>query len=87
MLTPDQTKYFDDLESMFGTAGWRIIVDEARKQIYQFQADALEAKSYEAICFLRGQAEQLARLVNLQDVTITLRAQHAVEDDEDGEVA
>lgn len=83
MLTNDQRQYFDDLESMFGTAGWRIVMDEARKQIYQFQADALEAKSYEQVCYLRGQAEQLARLLNLQDVTTTLRAQHETEDEEE----
>lgn len=83
MLTNDQRQYFDDLESLFGTAGWRIIVEEARKQIYQFQADALEAKSWEQVLYLRGQAEQLARLINLQDLTTSLRAQHETEDDED----
>jgi len=82
MLTDADIDYYDDLESMFGTRGWKHLCEEARKQIYQFQAEALEAKSYEQVCYLRGQAEQLARLVNLAEITATLRAQHELPDDE-----
>lgn len=81
MLTDDDIRYFDDLDDMFGSRGWKHLTDEARKQIYQFQADALEAKSYEVVCYLRGQAEQLARLINLPDATANLRSQHELEDD------
>lgn len=81
MLTQEDIRYFDDLDDMFGTAGWRHLIDEARKQIYQFQAEALEAKNFETVAYLRGQAEQLARLINLQDTTTTLR-KSGEEDDE-----
>lgn len=74
MLRPEDEKYFDDLEDMFGTQGWRNLVDEAKRQIYEFQAQALEAKNWDDVCYLKGQAEQLARLINLRDVTATLRA-------------
>lgn len=85
MLTPEDIRYFEDLDSMFGTAGWRHLVEEARKQIYQFQAEALEAKNFETVAYLRGQAEQLVRLINLQDTTTTLRANS--EEDETAEDA
>lgn len=81
MLTQEDIKYYDDLAYMFGTAGWRNLVDEARKQIYHFQAQALEAKSWEEVCYLRGQAEQLVRLINLQDMTTTLRASAETEEE------
>lgn len=83
MLTTEDVDYFDDLEDMFGSRGWKHLTDEARKQIYQFQAEALEARSYEQVCYLRGQAEQLARLVNLPEITATLRAQHELPDDDE----
>lgn len=83
MLTPDDIQYFDDLENMFGTAGWRHLIDEARKQIYQFQAEALEAKNFETVAYLRGQAEQLARLINLQDTTTSMRANAELDDEEE----
>jgi hypothetical protein len=50
-------------------------VDEAKKQIYQFQADALEARTIEDVFYLRGQAEQLVRLINLPDILASIKAQ------------
>jgi len=82
MLTQEDIRYYDDLDDMFGSAGWRHLVDEARKQIYQFQAEALEAKNFETVCYLRGQAEQLARLINLQDTTTSLRKMSEEEDED-----
>ena len=80
MLTDSDIDYYNDLEELFGTSGWRHLLEEARKQIYQFQAEALEAKSFEQVCYLRGQAEQLARLINLPETTANMRAQHELPD-------
>lgn len=68
-LTQEQTNYYDRLDEMFGTAGWRELVEEAKKEIYQIQADALEAKSWDTVCYLKGKAEQLAYLVNLEEIS------------------
>jgi hypothetical protein len=73
----DTEKYFDELEEMFATQGWRNLVEEAKAQIYQFQSDALEQTSWDRVCELRGQVMQLARLVNLEEVTAFMRAQSA----------
>lgn len=76
MLTQDQQNYFDDLEFTFGTRGWRHLVEEAHKWIYQYQADALEkTHSFEQVMYLRGMAEQLARLIALPDATANERQQ------------
>ena len=79
-MLQEERDYYNDLADMFGTAGWRRLIDEAKKQIYQFQAEALEAPNFEQVMYLRGQAEQLVRLINLQDNLRTLR--EAAEADE-----
>ena len=78
----DTEKYFDDLEEMFATPGWRNLVEEAKAQIYQFQSDALERPTWDSVCELRGQVMQLARLVNLEEVTAFMRAQALSEADD-----
>jgi hypothetical protein len=73
--------YFNALEDTFGTAGWRNLVEDAKREIYELQASALEAASYEEIMFMKGQAEVLNRIVNLRDITAATKAQHEVGDD------
>jgi hypothetical protein len=68
-LTPEDQQYFQDMEETFATQGWKRLVEEARKLIYNIQADALEARSYEQVCEMRGRAGQLAELVNLEELT------------------
>lgn len=72
----DTEKYFEDLEEMFATQGWRNLVEEARSQLYQYQSDALEQTTWDKVCELRGQVMQLARLINLEEVTAFMKAQH-----------
>jgi hypothetical protein len=66
-MTPEQLREFDDFEEMVATPGFKRMVEQARKTIYQYQADALEAPSWERVCILRGKAEALAELVNFED--------------------
>jgi len=75
VLTPDEQKYYDDLDEMFATEGWKNLIEDCTKEIYQLQADALEAGSWDEVCRLRGRAEQLAYLVNLEAVTETMKQQ------------
>ena len=65
----DELAYIEALEEMFATQGWRNLIDEAKGQAYQYQSDALECKSWEQVCELRGQVMQLSRLVNLEAMT------------------
>lgn len=73
-------QYFDDLEELFRTPGWRRIVRDAEEAIREREAHALHAGSFDQVCFLRGEATQLATLVSLESTIAMLRAQ--LQDDE-----
>jgi hypothetical protein len=85
-LTPEQERYFNDLDDTFGSAGWLQLVDDAKREIYELQASALEAGSYEEIMYKKGQAEVLNRLVSLRAITVATRTQHELADDDDAVV-
>jgi len=86
-MTQDERDYIEDLQMTFATPGWRRMVDEAHKQIYDFQATVLErAKTIEEVYYLRGRAEQLAIMVGLPDqlkAVLAADARAEAEDDAD----
>ena len=83
-MTQDEQDYIDDLQMTFATAGWRRMVEEAKAQIYQYQADALErCRTVEELYYMRGRAEQLAIMVNLPDTLKAMAAQAAHDEAED----
>ena len=67
-MTPDQQKYFDDFDTMFATVGWKSLLAQLEQEIYEIQADALEASDWDKVCRLRGRAEGWAYLRNLEAV-------------------
>lgn len=80
-MTPEQTEYYNNLEDMFTHPGWKILMEDAKAQVYQYQADALEIGTWDGVNILRGKAQQLAELVNLEAVT-ALQKQSLLEDDD-----
>ena len=68
-------RYFEELEEMFSTQGWRNLVEEAKAQVYQYQADALEAPNWDRLNEIRGEVLQLARITNLEEVTAMMKQQ------------
>ena len=89
-MTQDERDYIEDLQMTFATPGWRRMVDEAHKQIYQFQCDVLErTKTIEEVFYLRGRAEQLVLLINLPDTirVAILNDERAKEEDAGEELA
>lgn len=83
----DETlRYFEELEEVFATKGWKHLVAEARQQHDEFvRQAALDAKEWGEVCELRGQAMQLARLVNLEEVTAMMKQNVLTADEDDGE--
>lgn len=79
-LSPEQQREYDEYQEMFATPGWRRVMATAEQQIYELQADALEAKSWEEVCMLRGRASTLAELFNLES---TMDAQYRMLNEED----
>ena len=73
-LTPEQIKYYDDYDEMFATDGWKNFIEEAKTEIYQLQADALDLRPTPEYSLdyllgrLQGRAEHLAYLTRLEEV-------------------
>jgi len=67
-LTPEDQKYYDGMGDMFGSVGWKQLTEDLQKEIYQIQADALEADSWDAVLKLRGRAEAWAYLLNFEAI-------------------
>ena len=82
-ITREQEEYYDALDEMFGTRGWRLLIEEATALIYQTQADALEQPTWDAVNILRGKAAQLAEIVNFEETSRMQRSFLEEEDDAD----
>lgn len=85
VLTQEQLEYYDDLEEMFATQGWKRVMQDAEAQIYQCQADALEQPNWDAVNVLRGRAQQLHELTLLEAVT-QMQKEVLEEDNDDADV-
>lgn len=85
-LTQEQKDYYDDLDEMFATSGWKRLMSDAEAQIYQNQADALEQPNWDAVNVLRGRSLQLNELTLLEDISTMQRAALEVEDEDDANV-
>lgn len=81
MLSPDTEQYYLDLEETFATNGWRRLVKEFEQEIYQLQADSLEAKSWDDLNVAKGKASLLAYLTRLPEVTAMQKQAHTEDDD------
>lgn len=82
----DETiEYFEELQEMFATKGWKNLTAEARSQLYQYQNDILEVDSWDKVCEIRGEVRQLSRLLNLEEMIALLKEQAARQALEDAE--
>lgn len=70
-----------ELEETFSTLGWRRLVADAEAAIRDREAAALQARSFEEVCFLRGEAAQLFYLVNLERAIQMAKAQAEEEEE------
>ena len=84
-LTTAQKDYYEAMDGMFSTPGYKLMIEDATAQIYQNQADALEAPNWDSVNILRGKSQALAELVNLEDTTDIQKAS-LEEDDDDADL-
>ena len=82
-MIEDNTKYWDDLEEMFATNGWRQLILELKAEIYQSQADALEAPTWDDVNRFKGRANALAYIANLEQIVSLQRKQKQSEEADD----
>lgn len=83
MLTQEQREYYDELDAVFALPGWKRIIEDAKAQIYQNQADALECSSWDILNVLRGKSLNLNELIVLEEISVTQRAMLEAPDDAD----
>lgn len=76
-------KYYEKMITLTAYPEWHELTEELKRMIYNIQANALEAKSWDEVCENRGFAKALAYLVNLREDT---KKQQAVEVDNDAAV-
>lgn len=81
----DTLRSYDEL---FKTAGWKLILEECDEEIKALEVAALEsAKSFEEVCYYRGQAHQLMKLLTLENTLIQMVQVQQQEDEEDDDDA
>jgi hypothetical protein len=68
-----QLQYIETLENTFATPGWKLLVQEAKNQIYQYQLSVFDAKNWDEVNLLKGNVEQLSRFVNLEEMIALMR--------------
>lgn len=68
-------QYYEELEEMFATQGWRNLVKEANEQLTEWKELMPQLRSWDQVNELRGQMLQLARLINLEEVTAFMKQQ------------
>lgn len=57
----------NDFEELFASKGWKRLLLDAESEIEALQLNALEnAKSFEEVCYMRGQSSQLLALLSLE---------------------
>lgn len=78
-MSTARDEYLDAMESLLGAEGWNYIKEDAQRQIYQLQADALDknvCKTWDDVLVARGKAETLAEILLMDQVIANQRDAH-----------
>lgn len=70
MITQEQLN--DALLTVTGSREWEIVVKGLQNDIYQYQANILDAQSWEEVCEIKGFVRGLAYVINLRAATIAV---------------
>lgn len=75
MIEKEDAKYFDTMEDLFAHPGWKLLVEECLRMVYQLQADAIDGTTWEQVNVIRGRAQQLNEIIRMKEMFETIRAQ------------
>lgn len=70
-----QDEFNDAILTCTGHPEWETVKKGLANDIYAAQASALDAKTWEQVCELKGYAKALAFIMNLRENTLTAKAQ------------
>jgi hypothetical protein len=75
-LTPDQIKYFDDMERLFGSQGWKNFVEDIDIRQKQEREDLLQPRqTTDGITQAYGRSEVYRYILTLQTTLADVKAQ------------
>lgn len=86
MMTEDERKYFEVLEDLFTHPGWKVLMEQFKREIYQLQSDALDVKvvpNWDVLNFNRGRAVEKAELLRMPDLVASEKLGYTDQDDVD----
>ena len=57
-------QYFRVMRELFEMPGWALLEEDWKQEVYNLQANSLEARTWDDVQRMRGKAEQLAELLS-----------------------
>jgi capsule polysaccharide export protein KpsC/LpsZ len=75
-LTPETIKYFDDMERLFGSQGWKNFVEDITLRQQQEKSDLLRAKqTVDSMTIAFGRNEVYQYILSLEDTLNEVKKQ------------
>ncbi len=75
-MTPEQSKYFDDMEFTFGTQGWKNFIEDVQLRLEQEKSNLLTSKQTASdIQTLYGRNEVYSYILSLESVLEEVKRQ------------
>lgn len=85
-MNKEDSKYYDDLFETLATPGWKLIAEEAEKQIEAYKEELVTEFDPKVNDFRRGQIAQLRQLANFEHLTREMHKAALEEDALDADV-
>lgn len=75
-MTPEQSKYFDDMEFTFGTQGWKNFIEDVQLRLEQEKSNLLTSRQTASdIQTLYGRNEVYSYILSLESVLEEVKRQ------------
>lgn len=75
-MTPEQSKYFDDMERLFGSAGWKLLIEDLQLRQTQDKDNLLNVKQTASdIQVLYGRNEAYSYILSLESTLEEVKRQ------------
>ena len=81
-MTPETEKYFRDLNDMFRSEGWKILLNDLNQSVLSVNSVEF-TKDEQDLFFRKGQLAVMNNIINLETQVANAQAQAELEDAED----
>lgn len=82
MITPVQKNYFDAMESLFATQGWRLHLDDLKGNMEALKNSILGLSTIEQFYIAKGRFQVLNELLSFEDFLNKTKAELESQEDE-----